>query len=67
MGWRVSLYKADKETPVKIEYAEGEKYPEVNINGEQIAYDCATDAWCYLKKNSEEFNKEIVNLYDNPD
>jgi hypothetical protein len=67
MGWRVSLYKADKNEPVKIEYSEGEKYPEVNINGEQIIYDCATDVWCYLKQNSEEFNKEIVNLYDNPD
>lgn len=67
MGWRVSLYKADKNEPVKIEYTEGEKYPEVNINGEQIIYDCATDAWCYLKQNSEEFNKEIVNLYENSD
>jgi hypothetical protein len=67
MGWRVSLYKADKETPLNIEYTEGCKYPEVNINGEQIAYDCATDAWCYLKDNNEEFKKEIVNLYENPD
>lgn len=67
MGWRVSLYKANKENPIKIEYAEGSKYPDVEINGEQIAYDTATDAWCYLKDNNEEFKKEIVNLYDNPD
>ena len=67
MGWRVSLYKADKDMPVKIEYIDGEKYPNVEINGEQIAYDTATDAWCYLKEHNEDFKKEIVNLYDNPD
>ena len=67
MGWRVSLYKANKENPIKIEYTEDSKYPDIEINGEQIAYDMATDAWCYLKEHNEEFKKEIVNLYDNPD
>ncbi len=67
MGWRVSLYKADKETPIKIEYNEDSKYPNIEINGEEITYDTATDVWCYLKENSEEFNKEIVNLYENSD
>ena len=52
MGWRISLYKANKENPIKIEYAEGSKYPDIEINGEQIAYDTATDAWCYLKDNN---------------
>lgn len=67
MGWRVSLYKANKENPLKIEYEEGNKYPHVEINGERIAYDTATNAWCYLKDNNDDFKKEIVNLYDNPD
>ena len=67
MGWRVSLYKADKETPINIIYEEDEKYPFVKINGEQITYDTATDAWCYLKNKNEAFKKEIVNLFDNED
>lgn len=67
MGWRVSLYQADKETPVIIEEIIGEdEYEIAKINGEEIMYDQATDVWLELKSN-EDFQKEIKCLAKNPD
>ena len=71
MGWRVSLYKADKENPVTIEHIVDKynkmEYDTAEINGEQLMYDQGTDIWLDLKHNNEDFKKEIKCLADNPD
>lgn len=71
MGWRVSLYKADKENPVTIEHIVDKynkmEYDTAEINGEQLMYDQGTDVWLDLKHNNEDFKKEIKCLADNPD
>lgn len=67
MGWRVSLYKANKEKPLTINYNDGDKYPLISINGQLIVSDTATDVWCHLKDTNEDFKKEIINLYENND
>ena len=71
MGWRVSLYKADKENPVTIEHIVDKynkmEYDTAEINGEQLMYDQGTDVWIDLKHNNEDFKKEIKCLADNPD
>lgn len=71
MGWRVSLYKADKENPVTIEHIVDKynkmEYDTAEINGEQLMYDQGTDVWLDLKHNNEDFKKEIKCLADDPD
>lgn len=66
MGWRVSIYKADKNNPITINVDEY-GYENAHINGERIAYDCGTDTWCLLKHSNEEFKKEIKCLKDDCD
>ena len=66
MGWRVSIYKADKNNPVSINVDEY-GYESADINGERIAYDCGTDTWCMLKHSNEEFKKEIKCLKEDCD
>lgn len=66
MGWRVSIYKADKNNPISINVDEY-GYESADINGERIAYDCGTDTWCTLKHSNEEFKKEIKCLKEDCD
>ena len=55
MGWRIDFYKANENEPL-ILTTEEDGYVSINVNGEIILDDTATDVWCELKQE-EEFRK----------
>lgn len=65
MGFRINFYKANRNEPLIFEKEEDNSV-NIEINGERILDDTATEVWRELKQN-ETFKKQITCLHKHPD